>query len=269
MRNTLQLVLARILLIFISVFLVYSCSEDIQVSGTSWDPVPFVPTENQMINHFLELACPDATLPDGGRARFEPARWRPGVIRVYYDHSVSELHRQELNRFMEELTSHLGSSELSFEVSNDLNEFDIGIVHGTPDYKNAVFGTSHNPPPTTWWGGTIGESDCRTITKKYIWYNPPRLIMNTLKHEFLHALGFYHASSGLESIMYHSIPENSEEMSELDIIALKLLYYNGELGMVSKPNEDEDCTLDEYYLLEEELDLFTSRLESIITNNFN
>ena len=90
MRNTLQLVLARILLIFISVFVVNSCSEDIQVSGTSWDPVPFVPTENQMINHFLELTCPDAALPDGARARFKPARWGTNVIRVYYDDSVSE-----------------------------------------------------------------------------------------------------------------------------------------------------------------------------------
>jgi len=257
------------ILVILLAFLVNSCSENIQVSGTSWNPVPFVPTENQMINHFLELTSPDATLPDGRRARFEPARWRRDVIRVYFDDSVSEMHRRELNRFMEELTSHVNSNELSFEISNDLNDFDIGIVHGTPDYKNEVFGTSHNPPPTTWWGGTIGERECTTITKKYIWYNPPRLIINTLKHEFLHAVGFHHASSGLESMMYHSIPDNSEVISELDIVALKLLYYNGQFGMVSKLNEDDDCTLEEYYLFEEELDLFTSRLESIIANDFN
>lgn len=246
-----------ILLLLLSVLVLTSCEPDI-------DPV--IPTDNgdtsyfdPEVHHFIDVVV------DYKNGRGVEPRKRYGLTKVYLDSSVTVSQKQILDDLIIEINSIVDVSLLSFEYTNDINEFDIGIVFGEPTYMNEVFGTNTNPP-SSWWGGTSIAADCHEMIKSYIWID--RDVEKLLKHEFLHALGLRHTDGGRSSIMFHSMGDAQNNMSEYDRAVLKLLYYEGDYGSVVEYIAD-DCSDDDRYLYEDEVKDTKEQLQNIIDNNYN
>ena len=242
-------------LLVLLVLVLVSCEKE-----TVFQPIdpPVVDTVSPMISHFI-------TLTTFGGER-EPKKLRD-TVRVYLHSTMSEGDKEVVYNLVDKIISIIGEGKINFIYTDDINNFDIGMVYGSAGLMNTLFGTNSNPPDY-WYGGTSGNNtECTTINKRYIWYDwsNPMLI----KHEFLHAVGLGHATSG-SSIMYHMIGGNDDEMSNNDIAALKLLYYDGVYGeMVPKVNNGTtSCTEDDIFLLGDELEELKEFSQMIIENNY-
>lgn len=248
--------ISKFLLLF-TVLILTSCEhdEDLIIPIDSGDVRYF----NPEVHHFMDIVV------DYKNGKGVEPRKNYGLTKVYLDSSVTDSQKQILDDLMSEINSIVDVSLLSFEYTDDIDEFDIGIVFGHHTYMNEVFGINANPP-STWWGGTSIAADCHEMIKSYIWFE--RDVERLLKHEFLHALGLRHADGGRSSIMFHNMNVAEDNMTEYDRAALKLLYYEGDYGSVVEYIAD-DCSDDDRYLYGDEVKDTKEQLQNIIDNNYN
>ena len=232
-----------------------SCTQDPIVRVEPLEPAK-VDTTEVIVNQFIDLATTDGV--------YVPVKFR-GPIKVYLDTSINEVDSQIIYDLANKIVQEVGKEFISFEYTNDINDYHIGMVYGGPEYGNSVFGNVFNTD-TDWWGAVTGGNNCTDMRVRYGWYN--RHNPTLIKHEFLHAIGLGHASSG-NSIMYHNITDASTDITFEDISVIKLLYYKGVYGEMVPPLENpDDCSYDYRHLSEDELGELKDFIRLIVDNDY-
>lgn len=246
-------------LLIVLTFLITSCEKE--TISEYIEPIQVeLDKDSLIIEHFFDLNI----LSNSQGNTFEPKRLR-GEVKIYFDTTVSEIDREVIRDFYDSVSTYIQGSGVTFVYTNDINDFTIGIVNGTPEYMNSVFDS--NAYPQTWQFGSVStRSECNTITKKFMWYN--RGGYETIRHELGHTIGLGHAEFG-KSLMYtdFSNPNSTSILMENDIAAIKLLYYEGQLGSVS-PDDDDECTEDDTLLYDHEVEPLKLLLKDIIENDY-
>lgn len=246
------------LLIVLTLFIT-SCEKE--PISEPFEPIQ-VDTDSLIVEHFFDLNVKSNSTGQ----TFEPKRLR-GEVKVYLDTSINDTDRQTIKNFYDSISTYIQGSGVTFVYTDDTSDFTIGIVNGTPEYMNSVFGT--NAPPQTWQFGVVsGYAECTTLKKRYMWYNPDHSRVKTINHELGHTIGLGHAEFG-ESLMYTNFGEwnSRSSLTDNDIAAVKLLYYNGQLGPVS-PDVTNGCTDDDQLLYEHEVEPLKVLLKDIIENDY-
>jgi hypothetical protein len=258
MKNSL-----RLLFLFVILFFASCEKEDINTIGE----IPTVSETDRIIKHFFDLTTyPNSTHAHTGETvRLAPKRWR-GDVRIYLDNSVNNNDRQIIYNIIDSVSVYIEGSGVNFIYTDDIDNFDFGIVNGTPEYMNSVFGTNSNSPDG-WLGATSGYSNCVTIEKRYMWYDGYNSMEILIGHELGHGLGLSHAKSG-ESLMYHWLNQNDDFFTKQDIAVLKLLYYDGVYGENFPASTDVELCNEQYLTDTQEEDL-REKLRLIIENDFN
>lgn len=266
-----------VLMIVMSLSLI-SCEKENIPSVSDFDYTP--PTQNEIItDHFFDIFTysVERTAPDGTKSNgiTAPKIWRktfytPENVKVYLDSSVNDSDKEVIQGFLTEVESIIVGSGITFSFTDNIDEMNIGIVNGSSAYRNEIFGIEGATPPDYWFGGVQKRTTCRTLTKSYMWYDPDHSIEKTIKHELGHCLGLTHAESG-SSLMYHDLGGAEESLSEIDVAALKLAYYNGVYGPLYTNTETEEgsCEPDESYLLPGEEEEIRNKIRLILENDFN
>lgn len=244
---------------YIALFSVFfiSCENEPPTNNTGYEP-PIVDINDQIINHFIQLTT-------DGINKLEPRKRRDNPV-IYLHHTMSENEKQVVYGFAEQLSVLLGEEIMSFSFTDTMDEYDIAIVYGDAQYLNDNFGTN-SVTDNGYWGAAVRTyKECTVFGKTHIWYDVSS--SKLIKHEFLHALGLGHASTG-RSIMYHNMNDADSNMSDLDKAVLRLLYYNGTYGEIVPPVDNpENCTDDDVFLMGEDLENLKIQLRSILENEF-
>jgi len=262
MKNSL-----RLLFLFVILFFASCEKEDINTIGEI-PTAPVVSETDRIIKHFFDLTThPNATHAHTGETvRLAPKRWR-GDVRIYLDNSVNNNDRQIIYNLIDSVSVYIEGSGVNFIYTDDIDNFDFGIVNGTPEYMNSVFGTNAVKSDETILGSVSGWANCVTIGKRYMWYDSYQSMEILIGHELGHGLGLTHAKSG-ESLMYHWLNRNEDFFTKQDIAVLKLLYYNGIYGESFPPSSDVELCNEQYLTKTQEEDL-KEKLRLIIENDFN
>jgi len=261
MKKNLYLLIVTFLLILTS------CEKEDISNITDNNTFPVITEIDRQISHFFDIATYDNVTHSvtGEKVRLEPRRHR-GEVKIYLDSSVTPQEKQVIDNQINLVLTYIEGSGVSFVYTNDIDNFDIGIVSGSPEYMNSVFGTNSNPPDY-WFGGVVGWSTCRTIQKRYMWFDPEHSKEKTIRHELMHTIGLKHVESG-NSLMYHNLGQADDILSPNDVVALKLLYYDGVYGAIS-PVEIDNCSDDERYMYPNEEEELKEKIRLIIENDFN
>lgn len=220
-------------------------------------------TEHPVISHFYDLV---SVKRDGLDSWYEP-RSQKGTIKVYIHVSVPEEDRLIISNFLSEIKELIRNESIQFEIINEIEGYNIGIVKGGPLLFNEVFKNDRSFPPSYLGAATYtrNNQDCAQIEKAELWYTEGETL---LKHEILHTLGFFHADYADKngSIMYHNITDMEPDMTENDKSVLRLLYYNGVYGSIV--DTVTDCDEDAMYMDAVESEAFKLLLQSIIDNDY-
>jgi len=222
-----------------------------------------------IIDHFFSLSNPVAILPNGDSARFSTKRLRD-TVKVYLDTTAPSNHLEELKGMIHTIEENIGSNTVVFEIITDTNDYTIAIVRGSKLKMFEFLGLSnYSEPQEPLYGQCGGSNYCTTIKRRHIWYDAPlQSEIRTLKHEFGHAIGLGHATRN-ESLMWGNlgIVLSKSNLTQIDLDVLKLIYYEGALGITS-PAPTDSCSLDETILFKAEEEDFKSFLEDVIRNNY-
>jgi hypothetical protein len=250
-----------------SLLTILSCEKEGVNTISEIPTVPVVSDTDRIIQHFFDLTTyPGYIHPRTGESvLYAPRRWR-GDVRIYLDSTVGSEDREIIYNIIDSVSTYIEGSGVNFSYTDDIDNFEVGIVNGPPEYMNSIFGTNVRNSDESYetYGAVSGYANCVTLVKKFMWSE--NSIETIIGHELGHVLGLSHAEQG-KSMMYPLLGQMDPFFTKQDIAVLKLLYYNGIYGENFPISSDiELCN--ELYLTETQEEDLREKLRLIIENDF-